>query len=221
MLGFIGIGSGLPGEMLGGISNEENKVLLDLKVEIRIKGSVYFIWGEIADDVGHVFEIRKTLVGGIFDVNVILVVFVELIDMWKAKRSVNIGGGNVMPQENIQVNDFFPHDGIIGILSGDFELKNYGRKLSQGTGQGVCGLGGNIFPVGCGVLGKSVHCAPVDGLKSLNLSFNGRQGYFYARFGIFSLRVEVDCLPDGNDGKYQGNKTGDDACYFHEVAPET
>ena len=196
MLGLLGgMGLGLPGEMLGCIPDKVNEAILHVVMKVQVKGGVYFILGKIADDTGHEFEISKAPVCGIFHVGVICAVLIELFDAWKTKRGIDIGGGRVMPQADIQINDFFPHDRLIGVLGGDFELKKNGGQVSQGLGN----LGGAVLPVGCGKLGESIQCAPVKGLESFNLCFDGRQGYFDARFGVFSLRVEVDSLPDSDN----------------------
>ena len=68
-----------------------------------------------------------------------------------------------------------------------------------------------------GVLGESVERSSVDGLQGFDLSFNGRKGSFNTRFGIFSLRVEVDCLPDGDDRQDDRHDSRNQANYAESV----
>lgn len=187
--------------MLSGVTNETDKVLLHLTVKICIERTRYFISTKIADDSGHVLKIEKAPIYGVFDISVISVSLIEIIGAWQAERSVDISGSGVVPNANVATDNFGSHRGNIGVLGGNFELQKYGRKLFERTGNHLSHLGSAVLPMSGGVLGKPVQGAPVDGLQSLNLRLDGRQGSFYARFGIFALRVEVDCLPDGEDGQ--------------------
>ena len=191
---------GLPGEMLGSVANEMDKILFRFIVKIQIERTSYFIVAELADDFGHVVKINKTLVNGILNECVVRIVLIELLDAWKRECGVDICSGRVVPQTNIAANNLSSHFGMVGALGRNFELKKDGGKLFQGARQSCCHLRGAIFPVSGGVLGESVERPSVDGLQGFDLSLNGRKGSFNTRFGVFSLRVEVDCLPDGDDG---------------------
>ena len=215
MLGFNALNLGLPSEMLGGVTNKIDEALFRFVVEIQIKGTGYFILAKLTDDIGHVFEISKASINGVLDEGVIRIVLVELIDMRKRERCVDICSGGVVPQANVPTDDFFAHDSAVGVLGRNFELEKDRREFFQGNRQRIGDLGGTVFPVSCGVLGKPVQSAPIERLQSLNLSFDGSKGRLDTSFGVFSLRVEVNCLPDSDAGENQGNKTGDNACNFH------
>ena len=122
---------GLPGEMLCSVTNEMNKALFRFVVKIQIKGTSYFIVANLSDDLGHVVEINKTLVNGIFDECVVRVVLLELLDTWKRECGVDICGGRVVPQTNIATNNLSSHFGMVGALGRNFELKKDGGKFFQ------------------------------------------------------------------------------------------
>jgi len=86
------------------------------------------------DDAGHVFEISKAPINRVFDIGMILVVLVELVDGWKSERSVDICSGGVIPHANISTNNFFSHDCLSRVLGGYFELKKDSGKVSQSSG---------------------------------------------------------------------------------------
>ncbi len=208
---------GLPGEMLGSVANEIDKALFRFVVKIQIKGTAYLVIAELTDDFGHVVKINKTLVNGAFDECVVRIVLVELLDAWKRECGVDICSGRVVPQTNIAANNLSSHFSIVGALGRNFELEKDGGKLFQSTRQGCCHLRGAIFPVSGGVLGKSIQRPSVDGLQGFYLSLDGRKGSFNARFGVFSLRVEVDCLPDGDDRQDDRHDSRNQTSYAESV----
>lgn len=195
------MGLGLPGKMLRGVADKIDEALLCFLVKIQIVGTGYVICGEVVDNSRHVVEVSKTPVNGVFDKDVITVVFVELLNKWKTERGIDVCCSGVIPQANVAIDDFPPCSGARGVLGRNFELQKDSRQFFERCGQSTGYLGSAVFPVCRCIFCESVQSSPVDGLQSLDLRLDGGKGSFDARFGIFPLRVEVDCLPDSNNGE--------------------
>lgn len=216
---------GLSGKMLGGVTDKVDEALLCFVIKVQIVGAGYVICGEVSDNRGHVVKVGKTTVNGVFDKNVITVAFVKIFNQWKAECCIDVGCSGVVPQANVAVDDFPSRGSTRGVLGGNLELQKNSRQFLDGRGQGAGYLGSAVFPVCRCVFCESVQRSPVDRLQSLDLSLNGSKGSFDARFGVFSLRVEIDCLPDGNDGKDDRSDTsGKVECFsvhMHSKCSET
>ena len=185
--------------MLSCVADETDEALFNIIMKIKVEGTVNFFSAKIFDDVGHVSKVSVTPINGVFDVSMVRIALVKLMDKWQRERSVDVCVSGVVPQTNISANNFLSHDCIGGVLSRNLELKKDGRKFFQGSGQNLGHLGSAIFSVSGDIFGKSVQSSPINCLERFNLCFDGRKSSIYARFGIFSLRVEIDGLNKSND----------------------
>ena len=201
--------------MLGGVTDKVDEALLCFVIKVQIIRAGYVVCGEVVDNSGHVVKVSKAPVNGVFDKNVITVVFIELLNKWKAERCIDVRCGGVVPQANVAVDDFSSRGNARGVLSGNFELQKDSRQFFEGRGQGAGYLGSAVVPMCRCVFCESVQRSPVDRLQSLDLSLNGSKGSFDSRFGVFSLRVEIDGLPDGDDCK---DDRSDASCKVESVS---